>query len=183
MPDFTDTFSGVKPPSPKKLTTFEPFNLTTLQRGFEKTEKFQQVVETELKRKDSIACFKATPVRMNKNGSLPDKVKSDKQATKAVGITLQSNERSVKREMFEQMKKEKARQLDEELQQQEQERIRREVEEVKKIRANSNFKATPIKKFSNKLPEVARKDLTVPQSPVFQTLERAALRDVNMNIE
>lgn len=109
MPDFTDSFNGVKPPSPKKLTTFEPFKLTTLQRGAEKSEKFQQVVETEHKKRDTSCNFRATPVRMNKNASLPDKIRSDKQATRAVGINLSSNERSVKRGLFEQVKRDKAR--------------------------------------------------------------------------
>lgn len=36
----------------------------------------------------------------------------------------------------------------------EQERIRQEEEEIKKIRAESNFKATPIKKYRNNLGEV-----------------------------
>ncbi len=44
MPDFSDNFNGVKPPSPKKLTNFVPFNLATMNRGDEKQSKFEQVV-------------------------------------------------------------------------------------------------------------------------------------------
>jgi hypothetical protein len=36
MPDFSDTYNGLKPPSPKKLTMFQPFKLSTLSRGAEK---------------------------------------------------------------------------------------------------------------------------------------------------
>ena len=59
----------------------------------------------------------------------------------------------------------------------EQERIRQEEEEIKKIRAESNFKATPIKKYRNNLGEVQQKKLTVPKSPVFITKERALFKD------
>ena len=59
----------------------------------------------------------------------------------------------------------------------EQERIRQEEEEIKKIRAQSNFKATPIKKYKNNLGEVQMKRLTVPKSPVLETKERALFKD------
>ena len=36
MPDFSDRFNGVKPPSPKKLTSIANMNLSTLSRGEEK---------------------------------------------------------------------------------------------------------------------------------------------------
>ena len=49
MPDFSDTFNGVKPPSPKKLTSFAPFNLSTVQRGENKEAKFKQLVEEKEK--------------------------------------------------------------------------------------------------------------------------------------
>jgi len=47
MPDFRDTFNGVRPQSPKKLTTFEPFNLSTHNRGAEKQEQLQVMIEAE----------------------------------------------------------------------------------------------------------------------------------------
>ena len=47
------------------------------------------------------ACFKATPNKSKENVTVPDRVKSDKIATKAVGVNLASTERSVKREKFE----------------------------------------------------------------------------------
>ena len=59
----------------------------------------------------------------------------------------------------------------------EQERVRQEEEEIKKIRAQSNFKATPIKKYRINLGEVQQKKLTVPKSPVFITKERALFKD------
>jgi hypothetical protein len=37
---------------------------------------------------------------MNKNVAIPDRVKSDKKATRAVIMNLASNQRSVKRELF-----------------------------------------------------------------------------------
>ena len=40
MPDFTsDSFNGVKPVSPKKLTSFAPLNLSTFTRGADKQAK------------------------------------------------------------------------------------------------------------------------------------------------
>ena len=57
-------------------------------------------MEADKKQMDQIACFKATPVKMKKGVVIPDRVKSDKKATKAVGISLASNQRSVKRELF-----------------------------------------------------------------------------------
>ena len=103
MPDFSETYKGVKPPSPKKLTSFEPFNLTTLNRGDEKQSKFQEAVKIEQAKNVQDACFKATPVRStNKNVvTLSDRVKSDKLVTRAVGMSLTSQERSVKRGLFE----------------------------------------------------------------------------------
>ena len=39
MPDFSDTYHGIKPKSPKKLTTFTEFNLSTHNRGTDKQQK------------------------------------------------------------------------------------------------------------------------------------------------
>ena len=58
----------------------------------------------------------------------------------------------------------------------EQERQLAEEAEVRKIRAESNFKATPIKHYSSKLGVVPEKKLTVPREPKLQTHGRAALR-------
>lgn len=92
-------------------------------------------------------------------------------------MSLASNDRSVKRELFEQAMKDKEQKLAEEKTRQELERIRQEEEEIKRFRAQSNFKATPIKKYKNNLGEVVLKKLTVPVSPELQTRERAALKD------
>ena len=51
------------------------------------------------------ACFRATPNKSKENVTVPDRVKSEKKATKAVGVNLASTERSVKREKFEQAMK------------------------------------------------------------------------------
>ena len=48
---------------------------------------------------------------------------------------------------------------------------------MRKIRAASNFKATPIKKYSTKLGPVPEKKLTVPLSPRLQTHERATFKE------
>ncbi len=107
MPDFSDNYNGVKPPSPKKLTNFTPFNLSTMNRGEDKQAKFETVVQ---KVKESIkesAQFKATPVKMNKDVVIPDRVKSEKKITKAVSMRLVSNDRSLKRELFDQSMREK----------------------------------------------------------------------------
>ena len=68
MPDFSDSYHGIKPRSPKKLTSFAEFNLTTVNRGAEKQQKLQQMIELEEKRAKKEALFKATPVKMNANG-------------------------------------------------------------------------------------------------------------------
>ena len=92
-------------------------------------------------------------------------------------MTLASSDRSVKRETFDLAMKEKERLQAEEKARLEQERAREEEEEVRKIRAQSNFKATPIKKYKMSLGVVPERKLTVPVSPKLQTLERAAFKD------
>ena len=92
-------------------------------------------------------------------------------------MSLASEDRSVKREIFEQAKKEKDQKKAEEKALEEQERIRQEEEEIKRIRAQSKFKATPIKKYKNNLGEVPMKRLTVPKSPELVTKERAAFKE------
>ena len=64
------------------------------------------------------------------------------------------------------MKEKEVKQAEEKVQQ-ELERVRQEEEEVKRIRASSNFRATPIMKYKNKLGDVAFKKLTVPVSPTL----------------
>ena len=56
-----------------------------------------------------------------------------------------------------------------------------EEEEIKRIRANSNFKATPIKKYKMVMGQVEEKKLTVPREPRLQTHERAAFKDESEN--
>lgn len=101
-------------------------------------------------------------MKMNANVVIPERVKSNKKPTQAVGIRLVSEERSVKRGLFESEKREKERVKEEEMERQEQERLLREEEEVRKIRAACNFKATPIKKYKLSLGSVPQKKLTVP---------------------
>lgn len=151
MPDFSDTFNGVKPPSPKKLTNFVPFKLNTTDRGEGKQSKLDFVVQKEQEMAKEGFCFKATPVKMNKAVVIPDRVRSDRKTTKAVNMRLVSNDRSMQRELFDQAIKEKEMIQAEQKAQQEEERLRLEEEEVRKIRAASNFKATPIKKYRNTL--------------------------------
>ena len=57
------------------------------------------------------------------------------------------------------------------------EKRREEEEEIKKIRAQQNFKATPVRKYKNTLGVVEEKKLTVPVGPSLQTLERAKVKD------
>ena len=56
-------------------------------------------------------------------------------------------------------------------------RLAEEEEEIKQIRANSNFKATPVKHYANRLPGVEEKHLTVPKSPEFETTKRALFKE------
>lgn len=114
---------------------------------------------------------------MNKNATIPDRVKSDRKVTRAVGVSLASTDRSAKRGVFEQAMKDKERLQAEEQANLEQKLIRQEEEEIKKIRAESNFKATPIKKYKLTLGEVPLKKLTEATSPKLQTTERAAVKD------
>jgi hypothetical protein len=178
MPDFSENFSGLKPQSPKKLTTFAPFNLSTFERGEDKQGKLDEQIEQERKDREQRASFRATPNKSGctKNVTIPDRIKSDKQVTRAVGVTLASDRRSVKRGLFEQAIREKERFQQEEKAQLELERLQQEEEEVKKIRAASNFKATPIMKYRNNLGAVEERKLTVPVAPTFKTAERAALK-------
>ena len=125
------------------------------------------------------ACFKATPVKTPVAPSMMD-FKSDKKVTQAIGMSLVSDKRSVKREEFEAIMREKERSLAEEKETLELERQYAEEEEVRKIRASSNFKATPIKHYKVALGAVPERKLTVPVEPKFETGKRAALRqDLN----
>jgi len=125
------------------------------------------------------ACFKATPVKTPVAPSVMD-FKSDKKVTQAIGMSLVSDKRSVKREEFEAIMREKERSLAEEKETLELERQYAEEEEVRKIRASSNFKATPIKHYKVALGAVPERKLTVPVEPKFETGKRAALRqDLN----
>ena len=51
------------------------------------------------------------------------------------------------------------------------------MEEIKKIREDSIFKATPIRKFKPISSVVTEKVLTVPVAPKLSTASRASLRD------
>ena len=42
MPDFSETYKGVKLASPKRLTSFEPFKLSTASRGQSKQQKLRE---------------------------------------------------------------------------------------------------------------------------------------------
>ena len=94
--------------------------------------------------------------------AIPDRVKSDKKPTRAVGISLASQDRSVKRDKFDEAMREKERIQAAEKAALEQERLLQEEEEIKRIRANCNFKATPIKKYRMVMGTVEEKKLTVP---------------------
>ena len=113
----------------------------------------------------------AKPVDLN------ERIKSEKKTTKAVGMKLVSDERSVKREEFEAAMREKEKLKAEEQARLELERQEAEAEEVRKIRAASNFKATPIKHYRLVVGSVPERKLTVPQEPKLQTCERAAMRN------
>ena len=97
-------------------------------------------------------------------------------------MSLASSERSIKRELFEQAKKEKeleAQKLNEE---KELERQKKEEEEVKKFRQQCHFKATPIKRYKSTLGTVEEKKLTVPIAPKLTTKERADFKS-NLDID
>ena len=79
--------------------------------------------------------------------------------------------------MFEIVKKEKELALREEQIKLEQERLAQEEEEIKKIRAESHFIATPVKMYGNKLPSVEEKTLTIPQGPELSTTKRALFKE------
>jgi len=79
--------------------------------------------------------------------------------------------------------KEKEQKLAVEKAQDEQARLKQEEEEIKKIRAESNFKATPIKKYRSGLGSVTRKNLTIPVSPKLETNARAEFKDESAGME
>ena len=166
MPDFSDTYNGIRPKSPKKLTKFSNFSLSTSNRGQDKQSKLQEKVEMEQRKAKVDACFKATPIKTPaKQVELGDRIKSEKKVTRALTVKLVSDERSVKREEFESAMREKERLKAEEAARLALEREEAEAEEVRKIRAASNFKATPIKHYRIVMGNVPERKLTVPQEP------------------
>lgn len=73
----------------------------------------------------------------------------------------------------------KEKQLIQEQEADEQARIQAEMEEeeVRQLREQTVFKATPIKHYEMKMGKVSPKKLTVPVGPSFKTDERARLKD------
>ena len=151
--------------TPKK-TTQTPFQLSTEIRGDSKVVKLQELIENERQENLNRSQFKSTPIRcnMNNNAMSCERVKSDKKLTKPIGLSLASQERSVSRELFEQVKKEK--QMTQERDAEEQAKVQGllEAEEVKKLRAKQVFKANPIRHYSLGInsSSVTRKELTQP---------------------
>jgi Targeting protein for Xklp2 (TPX2) domain len=89
-----------------------------------------------------------------------ERIKSEKKPTVPVAMSLASQERSVRRELFEQVKKEKQLMLDEIEAKQAKDKAVEEIEEVKRIREQSIFKATPIKHYHISMGKVSPKKLT-----------------------
>jgi hypothetical protein len=83
----------------------------------------------------------------------------------------------MKRDLFEQVKKEKQLMLEAIEAQAARARATEEEEEVRRIREQSVFKATPIKHYTINLGKVSPKKLTQPCGPTLQTAQRAHLRD------
>jgi len=73
--------------------------------------------------------------------------KSSKLTTQAVEVELASEKRSVKRELFESARKEKEMRLAEEKAAEEEIRRQEEEAEIRRIRLESTFRATPIHKY------------------------------------
>ena len=70
----------------------------------------QEKVEIELRKIKEDATFRATPVKTPvASVEISERIKSEKVATKAVGMRLISDKRSVKREEFESAMREKER--------------------------------------------------------------------------
>ena len=102
-----------------------------------------------------------------------DRVKSNRKLTKPVGMSLASQERSTKRELFEQAKREKEEELRVQQELFAQEKQLQEEEEIRKLRQEINFKATPIRRYRFKVGQTEEKKLTVPISPKLTTQDRA----------
>jgi len=115
--------------------------------------------------------FKARSVISSEKGSV--RKVAPKEPTKPLDISLASVCRSEKRKEFNLKMEEKERRLESERQEREAAREREEAEEVKRIRAESNFKATPIQHFRQTEVKVEKKELTNPVAPNFATQVRA----------
>ncbi|KAL3265959.1 hypothetical protein HHI36_010146 [Cryptolaemus montrouzieri] len=94
--------------------------------------------------------------------------KVDHFLTEIQPFQLHSEMRAKEREYFEMKKKEQLEKAAELLREEEEERIRREAEEVKKLRKQIDFKANPIRNFKEIIIKPSNK-LTLPISPVFRS--------------
>lgn len=80
------------------------------------------------------ATFKATPIRCKLNAEAPERVKSEKKPTVAVEMSLASQERSAKRKLFEQVKREKHIEMEKQEEEETRKKLEMDEEEVRQIR-------------------------------------------------
>ena len=112
-----------------------------------------------------------------------DRVKSNRKLTKPVGMSLASQERSIQRELFEQARIEKEKELQVQKELFEQEKRLQEEEETRKFRQQAHFKATPIKKYKFTVGQVEERKLTVPISPKLTTQDRADFKKGTLGMD
>jgi len=90
MPKFEDSRPTMK--TPKKLTQFEEFRLTTNIRGSEKSSVLQKKMDDSEKARAELANFKAQPVKFEK--PLNHTPSAKKNTTECTSVLLASEERS-----------------------------------------------------------------------------------------
>lgn len=90
-----------------RLTRCVEFSLSTETRGIDKQQRLQEQRQSQLTESKTQCEFKATPIKCNLQGQIPERIRSEKKPTVPVGMSLASQERSAKRDLFEQVKKER----------------------------------------------------------------------------
>lgn len=153
------------------MTQIIEFELQSEKRGREKERKFQEMIERRQNEEKSMRSFKAQSIISSEKGS--ERKLKVKEPTKTVEVRFASVSRLEKRKVFNDMLEEKEKRLAEERRQKEEAQKREEEEEIKRIRAESQFKARPIQHFKQTEVKVEKKELTNPVAPQFLTEKRA----------
>ncbi|KAK3741679.1 hypothetical protein QZH41_000797 [Actinostola sp. cb2023] len=156
-------------------TKFEPFNLTTDNRGVHKAEQWVKKVEEELQEQRKKAVFKAHSSNVLYQPPFVPK-KSLKSNTVFEEFNLNSERRAQDRAVYEMNKREKEMEDEQLILQREAEREEEERKNIEMLRKQLVHKANPIRNYKQVSIMASDRPLTQPESPIWNTREKKSMR-------